>query len=840
MRGTLGILVRAKRIDDAADIIRGKTPDAEWVYWAAYVYKYVGNPSLANEAVRIGDNSADPLTMRRTRLFFANGFIDRIQASINEESLLSQSKWPEKTKDEANGAIEVLDPLISLVRANRAISGDLQLTSIICALSCAHIAGDRDLFSQCCDWLVPYVPVPLVMGEICLRQLHATPDGFATRLRVEHAESFQARLIAALIERDVLHEPVKAYDALVRLSDDASDATKKEVVAERLFETCCECGPERAQQTIAIIAKLQSPDSPLIGLLDAMLLLHANDLAGAEAKLLALRDEDDPSWWQTYATLCDKKGEYDAARDAWEKASELLPHPDLQRRAIQASLDRRKFESAVRGLARLVEAGDATDKDRDVLARLLAQLGRYPEAVQQLESLVSANPDSVEWRMTLAQCYSHCARGQDGIHVLEKVFDVDDPPLDAFFLQSQLLAAAGKPNEAFALLKSAAGDFWDEPRFLLAYMSYGHAAGNDDQAHEAFVRLLTLRQAGKVPPELLQEKSLEQLIELGTEVRARRELLQNEVVNGQKPWLFVEDDLGNPPVWAWTLHTQPMKWLSEDRLSRAAFTIYATNGFTLARADDQNRLEEISSAAEGTPIVVDLSALISLFQLGHLESAADFATQLILPSTYGVLQTLDSQRFGEHQPSQELSLQAIKKEIETGNIKVVGAPSEAMPMLDEYDDAPTQPCYRLRDIIALLQNNQTVDIEEIDELLRVAHKEINRTGALPSLKIGDEVVADLLTLRTLASRESFQKVVQVIAFHLTSEDQAELHASLLAHESAHDARRRHDELWRTVANLTNRGKVAWESTKEETAQKSKKIGRDAIHIDSVLLAHEKS
>ena len=571
-----------------------------------------------------------------------------------------------------------------------------------------------------------------------------------------------------------------------------------------------------------------------------MLLLHANDLPGAEAKLLALRNEDDPSWWQTYATLCDKKGEYDAARDAWEKASELLPHPDLQRRAIQASLDRRKFESAVRGLTRLVEVGDATDKDRDVLARLLAQLGRYPEAAQQLEVLVSANPENVEWRMALAQCHSHCARVQDGIDVMEKVFDAEDPPLDAFFLQSQLLAAASKPKEAFALLKSAAGDFWDEPRFLLAFMSYGHAAGDDEQAHEAFVRLLTLRQAGKVPPELLQEKSLEQLIALGTEVRSQREALQNEVVNGQKPWLFVEDDLGNPPVWAWTLHTQPMKWLSEDRLSRAAFTIYATNGFTVARVDDQNRLEEIRNASAGKPIVVDLSALISLFQLGHLESAADFSTQLFLPSSYGALQTLDSQRFGEHQPSQELSLQAIKKEIEIGNIKVIGGPSESMSMLDEYEEASTQPCYRLRDVIALLQNNQTVDMEEIDELLRVAHEEVSPTGTIPPLKIGDEVVVDLLTLRTLAGRDSFQKVVQVLALHLTSEDQAELNASLLAYKSAHDARQRHDELWRSVADLRNRGKISWESTKEETANKSRKIGRDVIHIDSVLLAHERS
>ena len=253
MRGTLGILVRAKRINDAANVIRGKTPDAEWVYWAAHVYNYVGDESLANEAVRIGDNSADPLTMRRTRVFFGNGFIDRIQASLNDDSLLSQSHWPEQTKEESNRAIEVLDPLISLVRANRGISGDLQMSAMVCALLCAYISGDRELFSECCDWLVPYVPVPLIMGEICLRQMHPIPDGFTSRLRVEHAGSFQARLIAALIERDVLHEPERAYDELVRLSDDASDDTKKEIVAERLFETCCVCGSARRNKPLPLL-----------------------------------------------------------------------------------------------------------------------------------------------------------------------------------------------------------------------------------------------------------------------------------------------------------------------------------------------------------------------------------------------------------------------------------------------------------------------------------------------------------------------------------------------------------------------------------------------------------
>src|SRR5262249_6483209 len=145
----------------------------------------------------------------------------------------------------------------------------------------------------------------------------------------------------------------------------------------------------------------------------------------------------------------------------------------------------------------------------------------------------------------------------------------------------------------------------------------------------------------------MQEGTLEQLLEMGKEFRRQRETLQEEVIGGRMPWLFVEDILKNPPMWAWTLHTQPLQWGSEERLSRAAYSIYASNGLTVCAADESRRIEAISAPPHGVEVVADMSALVTLHQLGQLNNAATYFRKLILPSSYGELPVHDSQRFGQ-------------------------------------------------------------------------------------------------------------------------------------------------------------------------------------------------
>ena len=119
--------------------------------------------------------------------------------------------------------------------------------------------------------------------------------------------------------------------------------------------------------------------------------------------------------------------------------------------------------------------------------------------------------------------------------------------------------------------------------------------------------------------ELMQEKSLDDLLEHGRRYGEVRQTLQNAVVAGRMPWLCVEEQMRNPPTWAWALHTQDLKWNIEEPLSRAAFSIYATNGFTVCTTDNGKTIETITSPERGSEVVVDLSALLTLHAIHRLE-----------------------------------------------------------------------------------------------------------------------------------------------------------------------------------------------------------------------------
>src|SRR5262249_35638574 len=155
------------------------------------------------------------------------------------------------------------------------------------------------------------------------------------------------------------------------------------------------------------------------------------------------------------------------------------------------------------------------------------------------------------YRMWLAQALARTAQTAEAIKVLKPVCDAEDAPIEAVLFLSELLAADSKPEDAFRLLEAIAPDHWDDPRFLFSYMQRAHAAREDRLADEAFARILELRREGKIPAELIQEGTLEQLLEYGKSVRSRREALQQALIVGRMTWLFAEDALGNPPAWAW-------------------------------------------------------------------------------------------------------------------------------------------------------------------------------------------------------------------------------------------------------------------------------------------------
>ncbi len=843
MKTALGILVRAGRYPEASDMIANRVPHRDWIPLGAFVFARLGKMERGHEFIDISDQDGDAQIMRNTRLAFAEGVVERLQEHTEHGSFLAPKQWSESEKSDMALTAVALEPLVSQVRSNRSIKTEQQLEAITFAVFAAHVTADKKAFDELIEWLVAFTPVPLVLGELCIRGIVAPKSELPTRLRIEHVNSFQASFLAAIIERELLDKTPEAFDALVALSNHAKSEEEKDAIKSALFETSIQCGNDKIEQAITLIRSICPSESRLIEMLQAFKEMRSENVPSATSRLEALRDDEDSSWWQAYAQLCELSGNDDEARKAWEMASDLLPHPDLVRRAAQASLDRRAYHSAVKALQKLVQEGAAKEDDYKALAWALAQLREYSEAADVLNVLKQRNPVDIEVLLSLSQCLARSAQVNKAVGILDGMFEKLALPLDAYFLQAQLLIATDHAVEAFELLDGIAADQWDEPRFLLAYMNTAYSAAKEREAFDAFSRLISLRSRGQVPEEYLQSGSLEQLLEYGEDFRNRRESFQKEVISGRLPWLFVEDVIGNPPHWAWQLHTQNLNWLPDNVLARASYAIYATNGFAIEEQEGVRRLQAISGPEPGGFVVADLSALLTLDFLGRLEQAADFFGGVILPSSYGDLPIRDGRRYGLHQPSQEQELAKIRKHIALGNLEIASASSDLHVTLDEYLDDPLVDTYRIRDLLELLETLQAITAEELVAVKQVAHQPALAVNGKPTLKSGMNILVSLHTLRTLAGQAVFEQITNACKLYISSEERDQVESELLAFETSRNSKTRHDEFWSIVASLIDKKQFSWSATVDNNLSSSPHSDEDdknpVTQIESVELAVDK-
>jgi hypothetical protein len=99
-------------------------------------------------------------------------------------------------------------------------------------------------------------------------------------------------------------------------------------------------------------------------------------------------------------------------------------------------------------------------------------------------------------------------------------------------------------------------------------------------------------------------------------------------------------------------------------------------------------------------------------------------------------------------------------------------------------------------------------------------------------------LVDLATLRTLANQPIFEIVVEAFAMHLPSAQREELISELAAHAAASEARRAHEDLWKTIAGLVASGMARWERVLH-SPQSDDDSDRDSplsVHIDAFKLA----
>lgn len=87
--------------------------------------------------------------------------------------------------------------------------------------------------------------------------------------------------------------------------------------------------------------------------------------------------------------------------------------------------------------------------------------------------------------------------------------------------------------------------------------------------------------------------------------------------------------------------------------------------------DGEVQLVELEAATKGTPVVIDLSSLITLHQLNLLQEVAEYSGEIYFPAAFLTQILEDATKLSPHQLSQYTAPNFIRSSVESKRLKYI-------------------------------------------------------------------------------------------------------------------------------------------------------------------------
>jgi tetratricopeptide (TPR) repeat protein len=802
-RRKLVILLKSKRHTEAVEEIRGRVADEQWSELAIQALCLNGEIDEAEKVFQASRKFENHIKAQKCAMSFAEGlFLHALKNRPSTFPVLPQSLQQQEASS-LRRAMDVLAPLLSEIKGIQRVDSEFEQRVCELGLKIAYLSLDL----PACVWisrvLATRTPAPLLLAEARLRHwINEVPQDFPARLLNEHTRSFDAGLLAAGLQSE-LSKPEEAFKIAKELIPAAKAREDKIRLCYLLQDLANQLGQEVRQFVEAQAPKLLAGDEFHLALWTAKTRLQSGDLLTARAALERVANENDLQWLQLSAQLKLLSGEGVKGLQAMKRAAELFPHPDLYGRAAEIALSLNRLPDAIGLLSQQLSLEPDNVKARVRLAFAFLNGEDYDKAAEEFARSRQEQPDEIAHAFNQALSLQLSGKIDASLSILESLCTLKDPPLQVLVARAEMLKAKNKAESGFSGLKQVKERYWDDPGFVQVFMDLAHAAQEDRAAHEALVRLQDLQRQGKVQ-DAIWAVSFDEVKGRLQDSQRRKEELLGLSLEGKVPWLLIEDFLGRVPHWGWYLRTQPMNWLTEVALIRAEYSIYSTNCFRVGSNGDRHRtLEEIGCPAMESPVATDLSALMTLDQLGLLDHAARYFGSLFIPSSYAARVLEESSRLVLHQKSQKSSLEQIKQALETGRMiaqeQTAEEPLQQLAYVHEYSlETEAGHFYRLRDVLEVLRSTGQISDTKYNEALAAAHKPAGADDTHPALTLAQRVLIDLSTLRTLHSFDTLQQVLSSFEVRITQEDRDEVLREMRGFEAFDRAYKWHSEMWERI------------------------------------------
>lgn len=794
IRRRLAMLCDAERYGDGADMIRGTTPLPEWVDKGIVVFARCGEWSEVERVLTWALANTRPGLQQMCRLLFVESVIlDR-----PDESMETRTPLAADARVRFNRSHELLWPLVEDVLSLAEPRHELDYSILRLATEVAVRLDKTAEVQRLVPKLARRRPLDISLGVLAVRGRIEAGADWPQRLRIEGEASFDRRLVAAALEGRHSGTRDAAFRAALRLAEEASTDDQRKRLHGLLMELAQQLGDSAEKQLEALAPSLVGAEDRQARLWSATRLFKAGRTDGIDELLQQLRDPTDPLWLQIHGQRLLQNGDPVKGVAELSEAARILDQPDVLGGVAGLALAHKQWGVAATLLDRFLVLKPGDPRARANLAMTLHRLEQHGRAADLLAVLSDEKPDDPSFGVNAAVCLIKSGRPDDAVKVLTKVCERPEPPLQAVIGLAQVLVERDQPKVAFELLSRHRARFWDEYQFVGAYWSIAFAAEEESAGHDGFVQMRVLQAAGAAPSDVVVEKTIDDLVEMSKAHHERERHIATAILQGRLPWLMAAEWSRDPAFRGWSQRTGERLWVFEHPVNLANATIYCTNGFTAATVESSRHLIPIESPDRGQPVVVDLSALITLQKLGMLDTAATYCGRFHVPDAYLFKMFRDNDQLRPHQPSRRTVLSVLRTALSERRVLVeMNDEGSDYRRVDEHYpiEQARAGVYHLADLHAAIKGAGTATDAQLSRLAAVAHRPATASASHQALQPGDPLSVSLSTLSTLHGCGLLETVVAQFRVHLDADDQQVVQGESLWFDRQEQLRTDHRTLW---------------------------------------------
>ncbi|MBW8015459.1 MAG: tetratricopeptide repeat protein [Planctomycetes bacterium] len=760
LRRKLGILNESDRLDEAVDLLKGIPLHERWCDWAICVYVKSGDIPKAKELLEWAKQQDDEVFKNRCRLYFAETYYLQVRENREINSTIFPDSLSDEEKAILNDCRSVLNPILIKIRAEQRISNEIESLAVQMAMEMLYLLNaNKQEIESLCKLLETRKPIPIKLGWTALAIMCELSKDVPTRYREEHPNDFDANILASLIESVILKEHLTAFDNIKKAESLIVNDPQKEEFCKALYQIAQCLDNKVLIEAAQFTSKLLGDEHRFSSFFQAEILLNKKDYKAADECLLKIKNEDDPNWLQLYADYLYHTGKQPKALEYMKKACSLLHHSGLRISTARLAFETENYDLAIELLSEELKNDPENPATLSNIAAVYFRKGDFKNAADHYEKLIDIKTEEKSYKINLAACYIQTGIPEKAFDLYEDICKDEQPALDDFLARASLLKI-DDPTRAFDSLLPLKDKYWDEPQYLQAILELGYKAGKEEYSNQAMQKLLELQREGKVPKEIIQSKTIEDLKVHIEDWNKKLEIINNNILSGKFPWLMADRWQNHSTYMGWSIRTQPIGWYMEEPMACAAYSIYSTNGFKgIKQSDDLDILGLIDSPPKSSSVVIDISALITLHRLELLEKCFDYFDKIYIPQEYITLLLADKELLAIHQLTRKTSAELIKKKVDSGLISILedtGTTGDRpLPFVNEHTLPENEDghYYRLIDIIELAYTVGKLDEAKYNNLKRIASKPSGVDSDHPALKYGESTLVDLPTLESICQIE---------------------------------------------------------------------------------------